>query len=347
MSPRSLQPLFDPACVAVVGASDDPRKWGNWLGLGALRGEQRRPAYLINHRAELVLGRHAFKSLDQLPQAPELVVIAVPVALLAQTVDQALAAGARAIIAITGGSNGDGQQPGIDAQLAARVRAAGALLIGPNCLGVLDWSAQLEMVPGPLPAGEIGLISQSGNVGLEVGLLAEPEGLGFSRFVSLGNQADVDAAELITSFAAHEQTRVIALYIEDFRDGRELARAGAAAVAAGKPVIALAIEQGGATSRAVQSHTGALASDGAAIDAACTAAGIERVRTPQELLDLAKALLRYRPARGRRIAVLSDGGGHASIAAGLAHGGRARAARAGGAASRLVAQPAAGRRRRP
>ena len=192
------------------------------------------------------------------------------------------------------------------------------MLVGPNCLGVLDSGAQLELVPNPLPAGSIGLISQSGNLALELALLAEPEGLGFSRFVSLGNQADVGAAELIAELAGHDETRLLALYVEDFRDGRQFARAATLAVDAGKPVLALAIEHGAATTRAVRSHTGALASDGAVIDAACRAAGVQRVRTPREMIDAASALLRCTPARGRRVGVLADGGGHGSIAAGVA-----------------------------
>ena len=310
---RPVTALFDPASVAVVGASEDGRKWGNWLAQGALRGETHRPAYLVNHRAgETLLGRRAYRSLDELPEAPDLVVIAVPPAAVDGTVTDALVAGARAIVIITAGN---GQA---DAALARRVRDAGAVLLGPNCLGVLDAERRLELVPNPLPAGAIGLISQSGNLALELGLMAAPEGLGFSRFASLGNQADIDATELVTAFAAHDATELIALYVEDFRDGRAFARAAAAAVAAGKPVLALAIDRSGAGARAVQSHTGALASDGAAIDAALAAAGVQRVRTPRELVDAAQALLRCAPAQGRRIAVLGDGGGHGSIAASVA-----------------------------
>lgn len=309
---RRLDALFDPASVAVVGASDDPRKWGNWLARGALRGEGRRPAYLVNRRADTVLGRPAYASLAALTGGADLVVIAVPGPAVASAVEDALACGARAIVVISAGSD----EP--DAGLAARARAAGAVLVGPNCLGVLDSGAQLELVPNPLPAGSIGLISQSGNLALELALLAEPEDLGFSRFVSLGNQADVGAAELLAEFAGHDETRLLALYVEDFRDGREFARAALLAAEAGKPVLALAIEQGAATTRAVRSHTGALASAGAVIDAACRAAGVQRVRTPQEMIDAASALLRCSPAPGRGIGVLADGGGHGSIAAAVA-----------------------------
>lgn len=312
---RDLQALFSPDSVAVVGASEDQRKWGNWLARGALRGEARRPAYLVNHRAPWLFGRRAYASLAELPERPDLVVIAVPFGALAGAVAEALVAGARAIVAISAG--GDASD---DAALAARVSEAGAVLLGPNCLGVLDSQEQLDLASSPLPAGSIGLISQSGNLALELGLLAAPEGLGFSRFASLGNQADLDATDLVHAFAEHDATRLIALYVEDFRDGRAFARAAAAAVQAGKPVVALAIEHGEATSRAVSSHTGALASDGAAIDAACGAAGIHRVRTPREMIDTAQALLRSRPAPGRRVAVLADGGGHGSIAAAVAAG---------------------------
>jgi acyl-CoA synthetase (NDP forming) len=309
---RRLEALFDPSSVAVVGASDDPRKWGNWLARGALRGEARRPAYLVNQRAGTVLGRAAYPALAALPDGADMVVIAVPAPAVTSTVDGALACGARAIVVISAGSSES------DEALAERARAAGVVLVGPNCLGVLDSGTELELVPSPLPAGSIGLISQSGNLALELALLAEPEGLGFSRFVSLGNQADVGAAELIAELAGHDETRLIALYVEDFRDGRQFARAALLAADAGKPVLALAIGHGDATTRAVRSHTGALASDGAVIDAACRAAGVQRVRTPREMIDAASALLRCSPARGRRIGVLADGGGHGSIAAAVA-----------------------------
>ncbi|HET8979110.1 MAG TPA: CoA-binding protein, partial [Solirubrobacteraceae bacterium] len=231
MSDRPLDALFSPDSVAVVGASEDQRKWGNWLARGALRGEARRPAYLVNHRAPELFGRRAYASLADLPQRPDLVVITVPFAALHAAVDDALTAGARAIVAISaGGTAAD------DAALAARVAAAGAVLLGPNCLGVLDSGEELDLASSPLPAGSIGLISQSGNLALELGLLAAPEGLGFSRFASLGNQADLDATDLVHAFTEHDATRLIALYVEDFRDGRAFARAAAGAAEAGKPV---------------------------------------------------------------------------------------------------------------
>jgi acyl-CoA synthetase (NDP forming) len=315
---RDLKALFEPESVAVVGASDDPVKWGNWLARGALRGASRRPVYLINRRGGEVMGLPAHRSLADLPEAPELAVLAVPPAALEQAADDAIESGCRAMVVITAGE-ADGDAGGErDAGLAARAREAGVILLGPNCLGVFDAAAELELVPNDLPRGPIGLLSQSGNLALEIGLLAEAAGLGFSRFVSLGNQADVEVAELIGELAGHDPTELIAIYVEDFRDGRAFARAAEAATRAGKPVVLLAVEHSEATARAVRSHTGALASDSAAIDAACRAAGMERVHGPQELVDLAQGLLRSGRLRGRRVAVLADGGGHGGIAAALA-----------------------------
>ena len=133
------------------------------------------PTWSTSAPTEL-LGRRAYASLAELPQAPDLVVIAVPVAALEDAVDAALAAGARAIVVISAGSNAGGGAAASMPPSAPRVRAAGAVLLGPNCLGVLDSGEQLELIPNPLPAGSIGLISQSGNLALELGLLAAPGG---------------------------------------------------------------------------------------------------------------------------------------------------------------------------
>lgn len=307
--PRDLTPLFSPRSVAVVGASDDPVKWGHWLAVRALRGAERRAVHLVNRRAATVLGRPVHASLHEVPGGAELVVLAVPAASVEQGVRDAIATGAGAIVAVSAGATGD-------ETLAGLARAAGVVLLGPNCLGVFDAEAELELVSEDFPRGTIGLVSQSGQLALEIGMLARESGLGFSRFASLGNQADLVAADLVHELGEHAGTELIAVYAEDFRDGRAFA---SAAAAAGKPVILLGVERTDATARAVHSHTGALASDGAAIDAACRAAGIVRVRSPQELVDVAQVLLGAPAARGRRVAVLADGGGHGTVAAGLAH----------------------------
>jgi acetate---CoA ligase (ADP-forming) len=311
---RDLQPLFAPTSVAVVGASGDPRKWGNWLARRALRGEHRRAVHLINRRGGEILGRTASRSLLELDAPVDLVLVTVPEALLEPTVEEALSAGAKAIVVISAGTEGSGR----DEALGAAVRDAGAVLVGPNCLGIFDADSELELASNDLPAGTIAMISQSGNLALEISVLMRETGLGFSRFVSLGNQADLTAAELIEATTAHERSAGIALYIEDFRDGRAFVRAASEARAAGKPVVLLTASGHEAAARAVRSHTGALASDDAAIEAACLAAGIERVSSPRQLVDVMEALIRCPGSRGRRVGIMGDGGGHGGIAASLA-----------------------------
>jgi acetate---CoA ligase (ADP-forming) len=309
----SLEPLFAPRSVAIVGASEDEMKWGNWLARSALRGEAHRAVYLVNRRGGRLLRRTVHASLADLPEAPELVVIAVPPARLDAAADDALRAGARALVVITAGLGETGEAGRQwERALVGRVRAAGARLVGPNCLGLVATDTGLDLATADVPEGSLALVSQSGNLALELFELAADAGLGFSRFVSIGNQADVTAAELVAHLAAHAPTRLIALYLEDFRDGRALARAVAAA---GKPVVVLAAGRSTAAAMAARSHTGALVSDLHAVAAACRAAGAVLVRTPAELVEAAALLLTPHPPAGRRVGVVADGGGHGVVAA--------------------------------
>ena len=316
---RDLRALFNPRSVAILGASNDPAKWGNRLALGALRGEGSRTVYLVNRNGGEILERQAYPTLADLPEPPELVVLSVPADGFEDAVDASLAAGAKALVGITTGLGETGDEGRArEAAIVERVRAAGAVLLGPNCLGIFDSATSLDLGWSELQGGSIGLVSQSGNLALELALLAEDYGLGFSRFASLGNQADLEAAELVRSLIDHEPTRVIALYCEDFRDGRAFARAAQEAVEAGKPVVLLTVGGGEVSAQAARSHTGALVSSTTAVEAACRAAGMQRVRSPRELVDLAQAeLARVRP-RGRRVVIVGDGGGHGIVASDVA-----------------------------
>ncbi|WP_433456537.1 acetate--CoA ligase family protein (plasmid) [Streptomyces sp. CA-142005] len=316
---RDLSALFDPSSVAVIGASNDETKYGNWLSVQALRGEHRRLVHLVNRRGEPVLGRAVHRQAVDVPGGVDLAVIAVPAAGFADAVEDALAAGARAIVGITAGFAELGEEGRTrEAALADRIRRAGAVLLGPNCLGVLDTTTELRLASNDMPAGGIGFVSQSGNMALELSRFLERDHLGFSRFASLGNQADLTAADLVRSYTEHDGTELIALYCEDFGDGRAFARAAADAVRAGKPVALLTVGAGQASMRGARSHTGALTSDFAVIDAACRAAGVDRVATVAELAHLLGALHRNRRGGGRRLAVIADGGGHASLASDVA-----------------------------
>ncbi|GGS23252.1 CoA-binding protein [Streptomyces nojiriensis] len=310
---RDLTALFDPRSVAVVGASDDPAKYGHAVAAQALRAPDRRPVHLVNRRGGTVLGRTAATSLTAVGEPVDLVVVSVPGAGFEAAVDEALACGAKAIVAITAGFAEAGPA-GLARQrsVAARVRAAGAVLVGPNCLGIADNTTELYLASDRFAPGGVALLSQSGNLALELQLRGEPHGLGFSRFVSLGNQADVTLVDLVEDCARHEATSAIAVYAEDFGDGRAFA---AAAAAAGKPVVLLTAGRGSASARSAQSHTGALTTSADVVAAACRDAGVALVRTPREMTVVLAALAAGVRTRGRRTAVFTDGGGHGAVAA--------------------------------
>ncbi|WP_407840866.1 acetate--CoA ligase family protein [Streptomyces sp. DSM 116496] len=315
---RDLSALFDPRSVAVVGASDDPAKYGHAVASQALRADGRRPIHLVNRRGGTVLGRSAAPSLAAIGEPVELVVISVPGSGFEAAVEEALACGAKAIVGVTAGFAEAGPE-GAARQRAvvARVRAAGAVLVGPNCLGIADNTTELYLASDRFAPGGVALLSQSGNLALELQLRGAPHGLGFSRFVSLGNQADVTLVDLVEDCARHEPTTAIAVYAEDFGDGRAFARAAAAA---GKPVVLLTAGRGSASARSARSHTGALTTSADVVAAACRDAGVELVRTPREM-TVALAALSSRPGPrtgGRRTAVFTDGGGHGAIAADVA-----------------------------
>jgi acyl-CoA synthetase (NDP forming) len=315
---RDLTPLFEPQTLAIVGVSSDPGKWGYWFARDAALGAHRRRVYLVGRNGGEVHGMTVHRSLADLPEAPELVVLSVPADGLEAAVDDSLAAGARALVAIAAGFAELGEEGAArERALVERVRAAGAALVGPNCLGVFDGASELQLASTPLPAGPVGFVSQSGNVLLEAGLLLEDFGLGFSRAVSIGNQADVGVTELVAALGQHEGTRVIGAYCEDFRNGRAFVEA---ARTAGKPVVLLTAGRSAAGARAARSHTGALTSRREAVEAACRAGGIHLVDTPRALVDVTQALLAPYRARGRRLAVIGDGGGYGAIAGDLLEG---------------------------
>jgi acyl-CoA synthetase (NDP forming) len=312
---RDLRPLFEPRSLVIVGVSSDPAKWGYWFARDAAKGAHRRGVYLVGRSGGTLHGLPVHRTLAHVPEAPELAVLSVPAHALAGAVDEALAAGAKALVAVAAGLGELGAAGAAEERaIVERVRAAGAVLLGPNCLGVFDAAAELDLASNPLPAGSVGLVSQSGNIVLETGLLLADAGLGFSRVASVGNQADVDVTDVLENLARHDGTQAIGVYCEDFRDGRAFAEA---AREAGKPVVLLTVGRTPAAVRAARSHTGALTSDLDAVDAACRAAGVHRVDTPRRLVDALQALLAAERPRGPRVAVVGDGGGYGAVASDL------------------------------
>jgi acyl-CoA synthetase (NDP forming) len=318
-SRRSLKPLFEPGSIAVVGASAVVGKWGNILSQTLIKGAHRRKIFLINRRGESILGQRTFASLLDLPEPPDLVFLVVPASGFETAIDEALKVGAKAIVALTAGLGETGDEnKAREASAVKKIRAAGAVMVGPNCMGVIDTESELfGAAHMTLPAGDIAVITQSGGIGMELGCRAASSGIGFSRFISLGNQADLKAPDFIRELANHDQTRVIAMYLEDTGNGRELLQAAQLAHNNGKRLILLSPGLSEAVGRATLSHTGSMASSDDSINALCEAGGIVRVHTPRELFDAAAAFRYARIPKGRRLAIISDGGGAAIVASAL------------------------------
>jgi acetyl coenzyme A synthetase (ADP forming)-like protein len=307
----SLRPFFAPATVAVVGASIRRGSIGGELFRNVLRGEFAGAVYPVNRTGEAVAGVQGYASVGDIPTTIDLAVICVPGPAVRAAAEDALAAGVRALCVISAGFAETGAD-GIARQerLLELVRAHGARLLGPNCLGIAVAKTQLNATFGPraLPAGNVGFSSQSGALGLALLERADERGLGLASFVSIGNKADVSSNDLLEYWEDDDETEVIVLYLESFGNPRKFARV-ARRVARTKPIVAMKAGRTATGARAASSHTAALAGSEAAVDALFQQTGVLRVETLEELLDVTSLLAGQPLPRGRNVAVLTNAGG--------------------------------------
>jgi acetyltransferase len=308
MSTYRLERLFAPRSVAVVGASARHTSTGRAVLENLLNSGFPGAVHLVNPRYDAIAGVRAVKSYDDLPEAPDVVAIAVPPAAVPDTVAAAARKGTAAGIIITAGL---GRGPGSLAEACEKnARAAGMRLVGPNCLGVLVPGARFNasFAAAAPPAGDLALISQSGAIAAGLVQWAAGRGVGFSAIVSIGDSLDVDFADLLDHFALDRGTRAILLYVESIRDARKFMSAARAAASA-KPVLVIKSGRHAQGAKAAMTHTGALAGSDAVYDAAFRRAGLLRVFDLDELFAAAETLARLSPASGKRLAILTNGGG--------------------------------------
>lgn len=318
-----IDAILNPRSVAVIGASAAPEKAGGRRWKTLVEAGFRGPLYPIHPKAAEILGRRAYPSVRDVPTAIDLAVVIVPPADVPRVVTDSLAQGARGIVVITAGF-GEISAAGraVEADLARMVRAAGARMIGPNCAGVFSGPAGMNVVGWETRPGVIGLVSQSGNIALDFADQARRSGIGFSRSVTIGNAADLKAFELVEYCFHDPATEVVLAYLEGFgpMEGRRLCEMVARAPVA-KPMVILKPGRSESGRRAALSHTGSLAGEDRLVDAALRQHGILRAFEVQEAWQAAAALADRVPMRADGIAVLTDGGGHATLfsdAAGLA-----------------------------
>jgi len=313
---EALDRLFYPRTVAVFGSAREG-KIAHQIVTQLTRGGYAGRVVVVNPRAEPpegFPGVQAFATGCEVDGRVDLAVLALPAQFAEAAVRESGAAGARVAVVITAGFAEVGN---IDQErrLLSAARQSGVRLIGPNCAGIMNSAnslmASIEVRARP---GRAAFITQSGAIGGAVLGLADTRGVGFSKFVSYGNRADLGETELLEYLAADPETDVIAVYFESVTDGARLLPV-LAAVAEAKPLIAVKAGRTSTGQRAASSHTGSLAGDDAVYAAAFRKAAVVRAAGIEEMLDLCEAFTRLRPPAGRRLAIVTNSGGPGILAA--------------------------------
>lgn len=311
-----LSAFFQPRGVAVIGASREPHKMGYGVVRNLVQYGYQGPIYPVNPNAETILGLKVYPSIAAVPDPLDLAVICVPAPRVEAELEACGERGVRAVTVISGGFRETGPEGAAREEAIKRViQRYGIALIGPNCIGTIDTHTPLNttFVVGEPRPGEIGFVSQSGALVVAIMDWARSAGVGFSRIVSLGNQAGVSEAELVEAISRDPQTNVITVYMEGVSDGRKFIEV-VGQVSQRKPVIVLKAGRGQGGAKAVASHTGALAGTESAYDAAFRRAGVLRADTMEEMFDWARTLAWQPLPRGNRVAVLTNAGGLGVVA---------------------------------
>jgi acetyltransferase len=310
-----LNSIFYPKSVAVVGASTRPGTVGNDIFRNLLYAEFNGSVYPVNPKASSILGVHCYASLQDIPAEIDMAVLIVPAAGMLGVVDQAIAKGVKALVVISAGFKEQGAEGAkLEQQLRDKVRAAGIPLIGPNCLGVINTDPTVRMnaafgrkMPAP---GNLAFLSQSGALCTSVLDYAEERQMGFSKFISFGNKADVNEIDLLEYLANDEKTSVIAMYLEDVTNGRRFIETVRKIFwETHKPMLCLKSGRTPEGAKAVSSHTGSLAGSDSVYDALLIQSGVQRVDTIAELFDYAAIYTTQPLPRGGRVAIITNAGG--------------------------------------
>jgi acyl-CoA synthetase (NDP forming) len=313
----SLQALFRPNAVAVVGASAKPGKLGYQILKNMLDAGPQGPVIPVNPKGETILGLASIKSVGEIPPGTDLAVVIVPAASVPETILQLGDRKVRAAIVITGGfaeSGPDGAK--LQDELKQNATRCGIRVVGPNCQGV-NYPHHGLCASWPLITrkGAMAIASQSGTVGAALIDWAAEERLGFSAFVSMGNRIDVDEADLIGFFGADPNTKVITLYLEGVKDAKRFL---AAVKDCPKPIVIFKAGRTDQGRKAAESHTRSLATGDEIYDAVFRQYGIHRATSLEELYDFSKALAYVPAPAGPRMLIVTSSGGSAIIATDVA-----------------------------
>lgn len=309
--------LFSPTSVAVVGASSRKGSVGNAIFSNILLSGYTGIVYPVNPKAHGILGVRAYHSVWDIPGAVDLAVIIVPSAAVPAVLEECGEKGVKGTVVITAGFKEIGQQGlELEQNVKETLKRYNMLLIGPNCLGIINtdpaFSLNATFARSMPREGNIAFISQSGALGVAALEYAHEQNIGLSKFVSMGNKADVTETDLLMALKDDPQTDVILLYLEDLADPKgfiEQAKEITGDVQHKKPILAIKSGRTAEGAKAASSHTGALASSDEAFDAVFIESGVLRVETLEELFDYAQAFASQPLPRNNKIAIVTNAGG--------------------------------------
>ncbi|MFH1675051.1 MAG: acetate--CoA ligase alpha subunit [Pseudomonadota bacterium] len=309
--------FFNPKSVAIVGASTQPGKIGYDILKNILQYSYAGAVYPVNPKADIILGQKAFPDLLSIPDPVDLVVVSVPSQGVLDVIRQCRKKGVDSVVVITAGfKEVGGAGSHLEEDLLKEVQKAGIRLIGPNCLGIIDTASSLNasFAAGMPLSGHIGFFSQSGALCVAILDWALGENVGFSKFVSPGNKADVTEIDLMRAMADDDNTRVILGYLESIEDGHTFMNV-AQSVSKKKPIIIIKSGTTSAGAKAASSHTGALTGSNTAYNAAFKQCGVIHAHSVQELFIYATAFASQPLPKGPNVAIITNSGGPGIIAA--------------------------------
>ncbi|MFR2385831.1 MAG: acetate--CoA ligase family protein, partial [Bilophila wadsworthia] len=314
-----LIPLFRPKSVALIGASSDTKKYGYWTAKSLIDNKFQGEIHLISRSGGEILGQPTYPDILSVPGEVDLAIIAIAPKHILPIIEQCVEKGVKTGIVVSTGFGETGPEgKEIERRMLEIARKGNMRIMGPNCMGMYSSAVSLNASIIDLAPGPMSLVLQSGNFGIDLNFNAKKRGMGYSCWATIGNQMDVRFNDFVRYIEQDDHTKVMLLYMEGLRveneeDGRKFLEA-ARRTSVSKPIAAIKIGRSAAGARAAASHTGSLAGSERIFDAALAQAGVVRVNTPNELLDAAEAFSKCKPAHGKRIAVLTDGGGHGVMA---------------------------------
>jgi len=319
VNPAKIDYFFHPRPIAFIGASGTLGKWGYNLPVNTLSGDFEGEVYLVNPKGGTIFGKKVYKNVAEIPGKVDLAVVTIPAAKVLDLIPELRQKKIKDVLLITSGFGETGPDgKNLEKELVQKAKEAGILIVGPNTMGICNPHIHLYCMGVHVqpPAGSTAILSQSGNMGVQLLAFANQQGIGIRGFCGSGNEAMLTIEDFLDAFELDDLTETVVLYMESVKNGRRFFES-ARRVSQKKPIILLKGGQSDAGNLAASSHTGALTSDSRTFDAVCKQTGIVQVNQSLELLDLAASFSSLPLPKGNRVAIMTLGGGWGVVTADL------------------------------